>query len=55
VPEIALIALKKGMRVIEVPITFTQRREGQSKLYLVETGGSYLRLFASHLAKRKRA
>jgi dolichol-phosphate mannosyltransferase len=54
-PEIALLALAKRMRVIEVPITFTQRKEGQSKLYLVETGVSYLRLFARHLAKRRRA
>jgi dolichol-phosphate mannosyltransferase len=54
-PEIVLLALAKRMRVIEVPITFTQRKEGQSKLYLVETGVSYLRLFARHLAKRRRA
>jgi dolichol-phosphate mannosyltransferase len=54
-PEIVLLALAKRMRVIEVPITFTQRKEGQSKLYLVETGGSYLRLFARYLAKRIRA
>jgi hypothetical protein len=37
------------MRVIEVPITFTRRRQGQSKLCLGETGGSYLWLLAGHL------
>jgi dolichol-phosphate mannosyltransferase len=47
--EIVLRALRDHMRVIEVPITFVQRREGQSKLYLVETGRSYLRLLANHL------
>jgi dolichol-phosphate mannosyltransferase len=45
-PEIVVLAFKHRMRVTEVPITFTQRRQGQSKLYLVETGRSYLHLFA---------
>jgi hypothetical protein len=52
-PEIMLLAFAKGMRVIEVPMTFTQHREGKSKLYPVETGGSYLRL-TRHLSKRHR-
>jgi hypothetical protein len=50
-----LLALGKRMRVIEVPITFTRRRQGQSKLYLAETSRSYLKLLASHLFRGDRA
>jgi dolichol-phosphate mannosyltransferase len=51
-PEIVLQALANDMRIVEVPITFTQRRSGRSKLYVGETAGSYLRLFAGRLARR---
>jgi dolichol-phosphate mannosyltransferase len=53
--EVVLLALGKRMRVIEVPITFTRRRQGQSKLYLAETSRSYLKLLASHLFRGDRA
>jgi len=50
--EIVLLALASRMRVIEGPITFTQRRQGQSKLYLAETIRSYLRLCSRHLLQQ---
>jgi dolichol-phosphate mannosyltransferase len=51
-PEIVLQALANDMRIVEVPILFTQRRSGRSKLYVGETAGSYLRLLAGRLARR---
>jgi dolichol-phosphate mannosyltransferase len=51
-PEIVLQALANDMRIVEVPITFTQRRSGRSKLYVGETAGSYFSLFAGRLARR---
>jgi glycosyltransferase involved in cell wall biosynthesis len=41
-PEIALIAARANYRVVEVPIRFTPRRSGQSKLRLGATSVSYL-------------
>ena len=35
-PECTLIAMKHGLRIVEVPITFTDRQEGKSKLGMTQ-------------------
>ena len=49
-PEILMKAAAAGMRVVEVPITFTPRTRGKSKLHLGEASRSYLRLLNAQLS-----
>ncbi len=42
--ELLIRAQKKGLRIIEVPITFTPRLRGSSKLSFVRSGIGYARL-----------
>ena len=42
VPEVMLLALASGLRVVEVPITFTDRERGKSKLGKAQAMGHIL-------------
>lgn len=52
-PEIAIRLHKAGYRLIEEPIHFIYRRDGQSKLKLWQTSLSYLSLMRTWLSRRK--
>jgi dolichol-phosphate mannosyltransferase len=41
-PEIALSAVRAKLRLVEVPIRFTPRRDGKSKMRVGSTSSSYL-------------
>ena len=47
VPEAMLVALSAGLRVVEVPITFTDRRLGESKLGRAQAVSDILHSLAS--------
>jgi dolichol-phosphate mannosyltransferase len=51
-PEALLLAARRGFRVVEVPITFSPRRYGASKLPKLATALGYLRLLALSLRVR---
>ena len=44
-PELLLLGAKRGARMHEEPIRFIYRREGASKMRILQTTMSYLRLF----------
>jgi dolichol-phosphate mannosyltransferase len=48
-PEILMLAHSAGVRIVEEPIQFIFRVTGQSKMKLLPTAFSYLRLFAAKL------
>ncbi len=47
-PEILIGAAARGLKVVEEPIHFTVRPAGESKMDIVATSLSYVRLFATH-------
>lgn len=53
-PEIAIRAHKAGYRIVEEPIHFIYRREGESKMRLWATSLSYLSLLGTWFGDRKR-
>ena len=46
-PEILVLAQRAGLSVLEIPIQFEPRGHGQSKMRLLPTVASYLRLLSS--------
>lgn len=53
-PEIAIRAHKAGYRIVEQPIHFIYRREGESKMQFWATSVSYLSLLSTWFGDRKR-
>jgi dolichol-phosphate mannosyltransferase len=52
-PEIALIAARADCRLVEVPIRFTPRRSGHSKLRLGATSASYVTFLLAYWASMR--
>lgn len=53
-PEILIDAASKKLRIVEQPICFTRRLAGRSKMAILTTGLSYLRLFARYSLVQER-
>ncbi|MFZ0704231.1 MAG: glycosyltransferase [Candidatus Korobacteraceae bacterium] len=51
-PEILIVAAARGLEVVEVPITFVFRTNGESKLQIRQTGIGYLRLFYTYFRSK---
>lgn len=47
-PEILILGASRGLKIVEVPIRFVFRANGESKLRIGPTSVSYLRLFFAH-------
>ena len=47
VPEAILLALSAGLHIVEVPITFSDRERGKSKLGIVQAAGNILHSLGS--------
>ncbi len=47
-PEILIQGTSRGLKIVEVPISFVFRSSGESKLRIGPTSVSYLRLFFAH-------
>jgi dolichol-phosphate mannosyltransferase len=47
-PEIALLAVRAKLRLEEVPISFTARRDGKSKMRIGSTSSSYLKFIGTY-------
>ncbi len=54
-PEILILATSRGMKIVEAPICFIFRTNGDSKLRIGQTGISYLRLFLAHFRSKLQA
>ena len=52
-PELLIRADKAGLRIAEAPIRFTFRREGTSKMAVLATSLSYLRLLRTRFSRRR--
>lgn len=53
-PEIAMTAADAGMKIVEVPITFSPRQRGKSKLNVKEATRSYLDLLDRRFRRKDR-
>ena len=53
-PEILILAQQRGFSIIEHPIRFVFRERGRSKMGLVRTSVSYLRLFGQRMGPSSR-
>jgi dolichol-phosphate mannosyltransferase len=54
-PEILIDAASHRFKIVEEPIQFVFREDGESKMRIFSTGLSYLRLFATRSLNRRRA
>ncbi len=53
-PEILIDAASRRFKIVEEPIRFVFREEGESKMAILSTGVSYLRLFATRSLTSRR-
>jgi dolichol-phosphate mannosyltransferase len=53
-PEMLIHAKRAGMKIVEEPIAFTYRVAGESKMGLIRTGVSYIRLLALESLRSRR-